>query len=667
MAHRTVIKTNITHAELFKPVRLSEFDVLNVDFDPGGDGEADEFVLRVGTAETFASNSARHVFFARFPERREVAGSQSCVWRVPCTDVSVRVIETLWTESVVFTENARLVYEALRVKLAFQSVAMDRSKEYHDYARLREVITTLAIPTPPIVTPYSLGNGHAPMLHQSVAHANSMSNPGYGLFMEQGTGKTNVVIGRIDSESERWDKDVYRALVVCPKNVQANWANELREFSRVDGEVTILRGLTMDRVKLLLGALGRKRETQRYTVFVCSYEMLVNMWDYLQAIIWDLAILDEGHYIKAPDVRRHEYAMRLRDRSRQRMILTGTPVCNTPLDLYAPFEFLEKGGSGFTSWSAFRQFYGVYEIREGGHKALVDVQNLPFMQERLARMAFVCRKAEALPDLPLKMYDVCEVEMTSEQAKCYERVSRALIEEIERDIAEAGDRRIVNVNNILTKLLRLAQVTSGFMTYEVPRETPSGEFCEFDKAIDRFDPNPKLEALVELLKDPEKTPYDKTIVWACWVQDIKTIAARLAIEGIKAVTFYGATSEEARAEAVRAYNEDPETRVFVGNPGCGGVGINLLGYPTGRPELAQTNTTHEVYFSQDWSSPKRSQSEDRACRKGQRLPVRITDLCVPKTIDEEIRARVLNKRMVALKIQDLQDVLTRLMDVGRVS
>jgi len=449
----------------------------------------------------------------------------------------------------------------------------------------------------------------------------------------------------------------YRVLVVAPKNVRMNWALEFEKFSTCDGRVTVLRGDEIKRAKQLVDAMTKNDngDNPLYTVVICSYETLSRSWNLLQMIEWDLTVLDESHYVKNQGTKRWKYAKKLRSLSRQRMILTGTPITNTPLDLYTQLEFLGHGWSGFQSWANFRSFYGVYKSTEQGHNKLVDVQNMPFMQERLARMSFSVKKTEALPDLPEKLYDVHEVEMTPEQSQFYLDVRDKLVAEIERDLEKSTMNKQLVVNNILTKLLRLAQITSGFIVWD---QEYDGETLG-PREIDRLDPNPKIEALVEILKD--KRPDQKTLVWACWVQDIKSIRSRLELEGIDCVTFYGGTSDEKRDEAVRRFNEDPDCKVLIGNATAGGVGLNLLGYPPGRPDDTETNCDHIVYFSQNWSPTARSQSEDRPHRRGTRCNVRVTDLCVPGTIDEEIRARVLKKRIVADEIGDVRSLLQNLL------
>jgi SNF2 family DNA or RNA helicase len=443
---------------------------------------------------------------------------------------------------------------------------------------------------------------------------------------------------------------MYRAIIVAPNNVRLNWKNEFEKFGTEPGLVNVLRGTQIARAKILIDAFTQD-EDSKFTAIIVSYETLCVSWDVLGAIPWDIACLDEAHFIKSPTTRRFKFARKLRDNSDKRVILTGTPITNTPLDLYAQLEFLAEGRSGFMSWKNFKSFYGVYRSDEG-RKTLVGMQNLPFMQERLAGSSFIITKAEALPDLPEKTYDVVEVGMSKYQAGIYDDVRKHLAAEIENSMNSDMPKQLL-VNNVLTKLLRLAQITSGHVVWDAQHNDDGSIAVE--KQVERFDPCPKLEALIEMLK--EKGPNNKTLVWACWVSDIKAIAARLEAEGIKAVTFYGGTSDAKREEAEWLFNQDRDTKVFVGNPAAGGVGLNLLGYPPGYPEGYDTNADHVIYYSENWSPTARSQSEGRPHRRGTRVPVRITDLCVPGTIDEEIRTRVLKKIMTALEISDIRHIL----------
>jgi hypothetical protein len=452
---------------------------------------------------------------------------------------------------------------------------------------------------------------------------------------------------------------MYRALIIAPKNVRVNWRNEIMRFAVTPGRVTVVRGGAIERTKLLIEAFAGDDPECEWTIVIASYESVMRSWEAFQMIKWDLCVLDESHYIKATTSKRTKRMLELRNLCEQRMCLTGTPITNSLFDLWSQFEFLGEGWSGFQSYSAFRSYYGKYVKHAGrGGNKLTGYKNVPLIRERLARMAFMITKAEAMPDLPQKTYDIVEVEMTAEQMELYEKVQTQLAIEAADEMASDKPRQLV-VTNILTKLLRLAQITSGFISWD-PVHGDDGEVLQ-PRTVDRIDPNPKLEALVELLKDKDEN--SKTLIWACWVQDIKSIVARLQLEGIDAVAYYGGTSDDERDSAVRRFNEDPNCKVFIGNAAAGGVGLNLLGYDywNGANAKLSTNADHVVYYSQNWSMVHRSQSEDRNHRMGVRVSVRYTDLCVPETIDEEIRARVLDKKISAATIQDVRTIMDRVL------
>lgn len=632
---------------LFRPLQIEDNDFLHLSLDD----TQNRFIARTFSkivrydgdlVESFASYSARFRFFERFPERysTNVYGQ----WLVPATDISVALIDALWPKNqLIFSgEEERTIFEYLRLTGKQKDALAERVANFRANGVVQAADSLHWSEEFPLAG------------YQQLGLQNSLGAEGYSLFMDKGTGKTAIVIARVCNESLLID-GMYRCLILCPKNVRMNWENEFVKFANVGGKVTVIRGNELERAKLLVDAM-RKEDDCEYSVVVMSYDNLARTWSMFQMIEWDLAVLDESHYIKSPSTKRWKFAQKLRDRSKARMCLTGTPIANTPLDLYTQFEFLGKGWSGFSNWKAFRSFYGVFEDSGNGHERLVGCQNMPFLQERLARQSFVIRKEEALPDLPEKVYDVVEVEMSKKQREAYDSLATQLALEIENELDSDRPKQLL-VNNVLTKLLRLAQITSGFITWDAVVDEDGRTLSP--KAIEPFSPNCKLDGLLELLEG--KGSNEKTIVWACWVHDILTIQKRLTEEGIGNVVYYGATSEKDREDAVWYFNNDPRVSVFVGNPVAGGTGLNLLGHPPGASEEDfPCCCNHEIFYSQNWSMTARSQSEDRAHRRGTRQNIRITDLCVPETIDEEIRMRVMDKHDTALRVSDIREMLNKL-------
>lgn len=391
---------------------------------------------------------------------------------------------------------------------------------------------------------------------------------------------------------------------------------------------------------------------------IISYGVMSRDYKVLSAIPWNLVVLDEGHYITNGKTQRTRAALSLRDKSKCRMLLTGTPMPNKVGDLYSQLEFLGKGFSGFRSKKEFDNYYqqtnDYYDGSGNQRTEVIGLQNVPILQERLARMSFIIRKADALPDLPEKMYDVVGVDMTTEQRRVYRNALQSVLVEAENELGGmAGDGRNyqMTLQNVLKKMLRLSQITSGFFVSDALYDD-DGETI-MNGEMHRFDPNPKIEALVELVKNKPRT--SKTIIWCCWKQDIRSITARLKLEGLDYVSMHGETPQDERERIKHRFNTDDTCRGLVGGSASGGVGVNLLGHSS-----PDTNCDHVIYFSQNFSSPVRSQSEDRPHRLGTRVPVLYTDLVVPGTIDQEIREAVVLKRTKSYQVQDVRRLLERL-------
>lgn len=635
-------------AGLLKPMQLAKTDRLYVSVDK----DLRKFNVKI-TAEqpprgwrNYPSAAAQTGWLARVPEKRQLE-NKSGEWQLGATDYTAEIIRAVWpTDQVEFEPDARALYEYLLLSTTAQDA---NAEKYALYCESRAVPDPLGL---------ELHWDHPLAKYQQVAAHCAAYSEGYGLFMEQGTGKTPVTVAAVcaDAKDRHWT-DPVRCIIVCPNNVRHNWVHEFERFATVPGKANVIKGGEIARVGQLIEAMVPEEDCQ-FSVAIISYDGMVRSIDTICAMPWDRGVLDEAHYIQRPETKRFRMAMRLRDACKRRMVLTGTPISNTPLDLYALFEFMGDGWSGFRSWKEFKNFYGVYVTPEGdGYKKLVGVQNQPFMKERLARTSFIIRKKEALPDLPDKVYDTDEVEMTSAQQEIYDKIAEELAYEIESEL-DSSENKAITINNVLTKLLRLAQITAGFATYDEIVDPVSLE-VKRPKIVEHFSPDPKLDRLVEIAR--EKTPEQKTIVWSCFVPCIKAISARFEREEIKHAVLYGQTNEADRLEAERAFNYDRECRWLIGNPAAGGTGLNLLGYPPHGGDDYETNCDHVIYYAQDWSYTKRAQSEDRCHRRGTRANVRITDLMVPGTMDEDIRCRVLEKKLVAMDIADVREILKNLL------
>ena len=656
--------------DLFDPISVNEQDRMAITYKDESTFKVELYSVRPYSDQKYPPISWAGIRFLsdRLPESKKLAGRHNqYTYEISASDNNIEIINEAWKE-----HKNQIVFDALS-QLKFKeilSLGVLQDKNAEIIARFRE---RGQIP----ITGIREHEKFPLKDHQKVGRYCLLRNPGFFLYGDPGTGKTAPTISMICEEARikaRNGEGIYRAIIVCPNSVRFNWENEFRKFATVKGRVTILRGNRLDREKLILQSLVEKKDSENlFSVVICSYDSLSSTTEAVclenimgqkvnDDLYWDVAVCDESHFIKTPRARRTQASFRLRDKSLKRVILTGTPLTNNLFDLWSQFEFLGSGYSGFTTFKGFRDFYGNYRLDEfTGRTELTDFKNLPLLQERLARLSYRMTKELDLPNLPEKVYDTIEVEMTSEQRKWYAKIATQINieieEEIERDAAE-GRAQQMTVNNILVKMLRLSQVTSGFIKTDDERDF-EGNLVKEGKIIYLI-PNPKVEKLVEELK--AKGPNDKTIVWSIDVPAIEYISRRLKIENIDHVTFYGKTKEEARQEAIDRYNTDANCRVFVGNPLAGGIGLNLLGYDPNAPDEHTTNTTHIIHYSQGWRPDVRQQADDRAHRYGTRTHVRISNLVIPNTIDEEIRERVEDKQEAARDLSEIRGILQRILN-----
>lgn len=656
-------------AQTLKPSDLAPTDHLEVEMD----SDMRRFLCRAvylykGKKQDWTpSVAAREEWYKRLPEVFEVKGHPG-VMSVAATDFSALVMMHQWPEDrLIFKVDpatgisaARSVYEFLLTRFLSQT---HNALVGAAFKVNREV---------PAMPEDYIEHPSMPLAdYQKVGFRMSIGQEVFNLFMQQGTGKTPVCIARICYEARRarLGKDgqprMLRVLVVCPRQARLNWQNEIERFAVVGGKVCILRGGFHRRLCGITDAVTEDKDCE-FSVCVCSYESIENTWEAIGAVPWDLVIADESHYMKNQNAVRSKAMRKLRDTTGRRMNLTGTPIVNHVFDLWAQWEFLAEGMSGFLTFEKFRKFYGVFERAEGaakkggGVEKLLAMKNLPLIQERLARISFSITKKEAGLNLPEKMYDIYEVTMSATQREYYRKMQKELALQIKKDLKD----KKLTADHILTRMLRLAQITSGHVKWDAEFDD-DGEMVTEGK-VEQIDPiNLKAEAVVEMVKENlENDPGMKTIVWCCFREDIRIVGKYLKDAGIQFVEYYGAIKDADRDAAVMRFNSDPTCAVFLANQSCASEAINLLGYPywNTKPEDATTHTGHEIYVSQDWSPVKRSQSEDRAHRRGTRSNVRITDLMVPGTVDEEIRARVHLKRETALEIQDVKRILNSLIE-----
>lgn len=452
-----------------------------------------------------------------------------------------------------------------------------------------------------LASTYLSGLRHLDVLdnHQIVNVAAMTLPNGYGLcvFDEQGAGKTVTLIFAFDTLVDRDQVDF--ALIVAPKSMIAEWP---RDFQRFKGDLY--------HVKVVSGTRQQKRNalSSGADVLVTNFETTVSMERELTALLRRyqgraVLVVDESFYIKSLDAKRTRSLRRLREYCGRAFVLCGTPAPNAPQDLIQQFNIVDFGIT----------FAGV-DIPEDREAARPVVQRA--IEERGLYIRHL--KQEVLPDLPLKRFHRVILPLQPEQRMLYEGALRGLILDLDSVDEQGFQKQLMSFLAKRSALLQIcshpASVAEGYV--EVPA---------------------KLQAIDNLLEETISRNDEKVVLWSFYTNSIDNIVARYA--RFNPVRYDGTVSDVAqRREAVRRFQEDSETMLFVANPAAAGAGLTLH-----RARFA-------IYESMSNQAAHYLQSLDRIHRRGQTREVEYLILLCESTIELTEYDRLVRKERAAQEL-----------------
>jgi SNF2 family DNA or RNA helicase len=473
---------------------------------------------------------------------------------------------------------------------------------------------------------YDNGNGpyRAPFAHQRVMATVAVALDGAAFICDMGTGKTRSAIEAIQAMLDQNLTDY--VCVVCPKGVMSTWSAQWKMWAKSSSPGPVqLRGTVAERIAYLQQLTLRDR-VMAQRVLVMNYDVMFRLEEQLTALAskFRLALVpDEMHRVRNPQTKVSKAVMRLATKAKWRLGMTGTPILQGAHDVWSQWYVIDRGITFGANWVQFKNEFFTENEYEHSLDPLDD-NSLHEIGLRMRRRGVRFKKADCM-DLPPKIYEVADVEMTPQQAAAYRQMEEYLVAEL-RDAEASGDPLVASAANQLVVILRLSQITSGFVKDEM-----GGTYC--------FRPNPKLDALEELVN--EQIGEQQIIVWCRYRQDVQAICERLAQHHPRVIA--GGVSQADRDAAEQAFAAGT-CRLIVGNPGAGGVGINLQA-----ASLA-------IYYSQGYSLEHRLQSEDRCHRAGSEQHSKVTyiDLLCRDTVDEIVQQALAGKKEVAEIVQDLR-------------
>lgn len=435
------------------------------------------------------------------------------------------------------------------------------------------------VPTEPVV-PWEFKT--EPYRHQIQGFNFGITRDAVLIADEQGLGKTHVTINI--AECRGAFSGVERCLVVAKASLRYNWLQEISIHGR--RSAVVIDGANREEK---LACLERAVNDEIFFI-ISNYEQVRDYIDAFKEIPWDLVILDEAHRIKNHKAGVSQAINQLNPPFK--IALTGTPVINRPEDVYNLLSWLGVEKRPF--WRFKRQL-----CVHGGYKNREIVGYYPDEQRRLIEKLHTVmirrKKTQVLQDMPPKIHRDVWVDLYPQQRKKYDE----LRDELRTIIGE----RKVSVQNGLDMMLRLKQIVGSL-------ELLGGEPV-----------SSKIDTLRDIL-DEIVDSGQKALVFTQFVAMYNILKRELASYGVVGIS--GSLSGQKRQEVVNTFQNDPETRVFVGVAQACREGLTL------------NAASNVIFIDLEWSPLYVEQAEDRAHRIGQRNTVIVTRLLARNTLDMKI-------------------------------
>lgn len=456
-----------------------------------------------------------------------------------------------------------------------------------------------------------------PFQHQIEGFEYGISHNRWLLGDEQGLGKTKQVI---DIAVARKQQRGYKhCLIVCGVNgLKWNWVEEIKTHSNegawVIGQITragkTVVGTTQDKVNQLVSLLEGDEDVVGGAYFLItnveslrSDEVTGALVELCKSNVIGMVAADEVHKMKNPQSQQGKGFLKVQ--ADTMIAMTGTPLMNSPLDLYIILKWL-----GYENHS-FYTFKNHYCTMGGfGNYQIVGYKNLDSLQSQLNGFMLRRLKSNVL-DLPEKTYINEYVEMTAKQAQIYKEVYNSITANL--DLIKAA-------SNPLAEMIRLRQATgyTGILSSTIQESA-------------------KLDRMEELVEDAIANGK-KVVIFSNWTQMTGAICDRLRNKyGIGLIT--GETPDSNRQTVVQMFQEG-KLDVLVGTIGAMGTGLTL------------TAGTVEIFMDEPWNRANKEQAEDRCHRIGQTENLTIYTLLTKNTIDERIHELVMQKGAMADMLVD---------------
>lgn len=448
---------------------------------------------------------------------------------------------------------------------------------------------------------------------------------------EMGLGKTLQTISFL-GYLRYYEKIDGPFLVIVPKSTLDNWRREFAKWTK-DVNVVVLQGDKETRTDTINNILLKAD----FDVCITSFEMVIREKAKLSKFRWQYMVIDEAHRIKNEQSSLSQIIRLFY--SKNRLLITGTPLQNNLHELWALLNFLLPDVFGDNE--IFNEWFEKTEHKEFDDNNNTDNDGKVIEQnddkeavDKLRKILspFLLRRVKAdvekslLPKKEINVY----VGMTTMQVKWYRNLLQKDIEAVNGQVGKReGKTRLLNIVMQLRKCCNHPYLFDGAepgppYTNDEHLVFNSGKMIVLDKLLKKLRQEgsrvlifSQMSRLLDILED------------YCYLRDYEYCRID------------GSTDHEDRINAIDDYNSPNSNKfIFLLTTRAGGLGINL------------TTADVVILFDSDWNPQADLQAMDRAHRIGQKKQVKVFRFVTENAIEEKVLERAAQKlRLDQLVIQ----------------
>lgn len=459
----------------------------------------------------------------------------------------------------------------------------------HKLEKLRDFEQIDDIPQPPkfkgVLRPYQKAG-------YNWLHFLNQYNFGGCLADDMGLGKTVQALAFLQSQKDQGHQGA--SLLIMPTSLVYNWEMEAKKFTP-DLKVLVYTGTQRNKNVQLFA---------NYDIVITSYGIARIDIDILKEYYFNYVILDESQAIKNPTSRTSKAVKDLH--SRFRLILSGTPLENSTMDLWSQMSFINDGLLGTQAY--FKNNFQIPIEKKGDELKTKKLFSLikPFILRR--------HKSQVATDLPEKVENTHYSIMSEDQQKEYDEVKEYYRSNILNHITKNGLGKSQIM--LLQGLTKLRQIANHPKMVDPDYQSDSGKmrdvFHMLDKAIQEG---------------------HKILVFSQFVKHLNLFQTTLKEKEIKYAYLDGSTTN--RQEQVNNFQNNPDLQLFLISLKAGGLGLNL------------TKADYVFILDPWWNPAIEAQAVDRAHRIGQQNKVFTYRFITKNTVEEKIMALQQHKLKLA--------------------